>query len=116
MVKINRVLALVTYLVASGLTFLRPFPATGSDERLWGGVALLTGPAYKLVVLVQHSSTLGDMKLAQTLYSVVLLFTWIVGLIWLVKINNKWGLNLLILFWFITGLWNLVDFGFSSVW
>ena len=117
MVSIARVSVVAAYLVTSALMFLRPFPATGSDQGSGAGMAILSGPAYKLVVVCQQPYAFGDDGSTTVLYPAVLLIVWTGGLTWLFLLKKN-SLHVISfgVFWALVGLWNLVDFGLSSIW
>lgn len=80
-------------------------------------MAILSGPAYKLVVVFQQPYAFGDDGSFKVLYPTILIIVWTGGLAWLFLLKKN--LNHMIafgVFWVLVGLWNLVDFGISSVW
>jgi hypothetical protein len=105
------------YLIVSALLFFRPFPATGSDENIGAGLAIVSGPTYKLVVAWQQPHVFGEEGLIRFLYPAALLAVWAGGLIWLFLLKkNSIHLISFGIFWALSSFWNIMDFGFSCVW
>jgi hypothetical protein len=117
MVNTRRVIVGAAYLIITALSFLRPYPATGADEKIGAGLAIISGPAYKLIVVWQQPYVFGEEGLIKFMYPAVLFTVWAGGLIWLFLLKKKL-IHLIAfgIFWALASFWNIIDFGFSSVW